>query len=102
MVPLGDASPGTYLPLAVGALVAGVACLVVLSRSDLSDSGATEDPPPGRRQLAFRIVTLVYVVLALCFMAASIIVGGTGFVVTAGILLFLSVAACVALWSPSG
>ena len=97
---IARAAAGTYLPLAIGAAIAGVLNLAFLLRVEPTESNDSSNVlSPGRRQLAVRIVCSVYVLLALLSVVTAVVVGGIGAIVTAGLLLLLAVVALLRLWS---
>jgi hypothetical protein len=90
----------TYVPLAIGASVAAIAVLAYLLRYQppLNDKELV-DAWPQRLRLALRIVSAVYVLLAALLLIVALVVGGSGFILTAGLLVPLALGAFVSLWS---
>jgi len=96
---LGAVSPGTYVPLAVGVFIGGAGVLVYLLNYQPSDENEIEIALwPQRRQLALRIVAAVDLTLACLLFLVALILGGDGFVLTAGLLVILALGACMSFW----
>lgn len=91
----------TYLPLAFGAVIAGGANLAFVSRVQLpkEESGLDSSLWIGRRQIAMRLICGTYVGLSGAFLIVAVVLGGTGFILTATLLVVLSVCALLLFWS---
>lgn len=89
----------TYVPLAVGAVIAGVGALAYLLRYDppASDKDFT-DKYPDWRQLALRIVSSLYLGLACLFLCVALVVGGGGFILTGALLVALALGVLFSVW----
>lgn len=94
-------SAATYVPIAVGAVVAGVGVIAYL---------LTYGPPPDakdeiarwpeRQQLALRLVTAMFLALAVLLLLVALVLGGPGFVLTAALLVIVAAGALLSFWVP--
>lgn len=94
----------TYLPIAIGAVVAGAACLLFIHKVNPSSEEGQEDNvlTDDLRHLAIRIVCCVYVLLGGAFFAVALVLGGFGFIVTSGAVFGAAVCVALLLWSADG
>jgi hypothetical protein len=92
----------TYLPIAIGAVVAGAACLLFIHNVNPSSEEGQEDNvlTDDLRHLAIRIVCCVYVLLGGAFVAVALAMGGTGFIVASGAVFGAAVCVAFLSWSP--
>lgn len=90
----------TYIPLAIGSGVAAIGVLVYISRYE---PPATESDLarawPRRRCLALKIVSGLYVALACLLLIVSLVLGGSGFVLAASLLVAVAVGMSLSLWA---
>jgi hypothetical protein len=90
------------LLFAGGAIVGAVGSVVFILRSSefrQDENRGVAASRPGRRQLAVRIVLLVYLGMVGVALTVALAVGNVVFVATSGFLMFLVGAALVFLWS---
>ncbi|HEU4679450.1 MAG TPA: hypothetical protein VFS35_08015 [Terrimicrobiaceae bacterium] len=87
---------GTYIPIAVGAVVGAVGSALVILRGK-SGTGENHDPGEGdaRRLRGLRIVLAVYAATAGVCLVVAIAQGDGGFIVTTGLIAVLAV---LGLW----
>ena len=96
---IGAVPASTYAPIAVGAVLAGTGVIgYLLTFKPPADAEDEIARWPQRQQLALRLVTGVYLALAVLLLIVSVILGGPGFVLTAVLLVVLAAGSVVGLW----
>jgi hypothetical protein len=97
----GDAFTSTYLPVAVGAVVAAVGSVLFIIRSHAFREVGQGDQTmaTNQRRLAVRMVLVLYGIIAgICFVVA-IVIGELAFIVLTGLILLLAIAGLGRSWS---
>jgi hypothetical protein len=85
------------MPLAAGAFVGGAGVVIYLW--NYRPSGEEEVAAwPRRRQLALKIVAGVDLALACLLLVVALAAGGSGFVLTAGLLVAFAAGALLVVW----
>jgi hypothetical protein len=99
MLSVGTLSSGTYLPVAVGAVIAAVGSLVFIMRSPAFSEEEQAMGHAPARQSAVRRVLVIYAIIAwFCFIGA-IAIGDIVFIALTGVVALLASVGLLRLWS---
>jgi hypothetical protein len=86
---------GTYLPVAVGALIAAVGSLTFVGRSMRRQKS---NLTAGQQRGAMKSVVAVYAIIAWVCLFAALALGDRGFVVTTGLIALIATLGLFVVW----
>lgn len=95
---------GTYVPVAVGAILGAVGCLVFIVRATSREDRLRWSRTDARRErlLAVRSVMVVFAVIAWSCLILAIIIGEAAFTALTGATALISAAGLIYVWTWRG